>query len=270
MPEYRSALSEKCDGNVVEWAAQPTAYGRQFDDVYDALFPADASADQAAAFLAALGPAAGGGGPATRFAEFGVGTGRVALRLAGRGGSVVGADLSPELLARAAAAAGAQGLPLELVTADIRHWTAPQPADVAYCVCATISMLAEPAEHRQVVANLAASVRPGGHVVVETHSPERVRRLHAGGGPVEFTTPLAGSAEGLHSMSQLDGGHWTVDYRWTDPRPRTAREHSRLIEPTELVALARSVGLDPVDTVSSWTGDPLDPLSPTYVAVFRA
>jgi SAM-dependent methyltransferase len=255
MPGHRSAL---------DWAAQPTAYGRQFGDVYDALFPAGEDAEQAADFLGALGGRDG------RFVELGVGTGRVALPLVARGRSVVGVDLSRELLARAAARATELGLPLELVAADIREWRSPAPVDVAYCVCATLSMLAEPAEHRQVLANLAASVRPGGHVVVETHSPERVRRLHAGGGPVEFRTPLAGSADGLASVSELVDRHWTVSYRWPGDPPRTAVEHSRLIEPAELTELAGAVGLRPVRVVSSWTGDPLDPLSPTYVAVFRA
>lgn len=247
-----------------EWADQSSNYGAQFGGIYDALFPRDDSADRAAERLVALGPPTGG-----RFVEFGVGTGRIALPLTARGAAVTGVDLSPELLDQADRRAREAGLVLELVRADIRDWVAPEPADVAYCVCATISMLGSPVEHQQVVGNLAASVRPGGHVVVETHSPARIRLLHRDSDTVSFRTPLAGSDTGLDTEARLAGDRWTVSYRWTDTQAHTATEFSHLIEPAELAALARRAGLDPVSTSSSWTGAGADPAAPTYISVFR-
>jgi 2-polyprenyl-3-methyl-5-hydroxy-6-metoxy-1,4-benzoquinol methylase len=247
-----------------EWDDQPVNYGAQFGGIYDALFPGDDSAEQAAERLAALGPEHGG-----RFVEFGVGTGRIALPLAARGVAVTGVDLSAELLRQAAEHAADRGVALELVRADIRDWVAPEPADVAYCVCATISMLGRPIEHQQVVDNLAASVRPGGHVVIETHTPARIRLLHADSDTVSFRTPLAGSDRGLDTEAHLADGRWTVSYRWRDAQEHTAREFSYLIEPAELTAMARRAALDPVETVSSWTGAGVDPAAPTYISVFR-
>jgi 2-polyprenyl-3-methyl-5-hydroxy-6-metoxy-1,4-benzoquinol methylase len=243
-----------------EWAAQSANYGAQFGGIYDALFPRDDSAEKAADRLAGLG---------TSFVEFGVGTGRIALPLAARGAAVTGFDLSPELLRQAAERAGDSGLALDLVRADIRDWIAPEPVDVAYCVCATISMLSSPVEHQQVVGNLAASVRSGGHVVVETHTPARIRLLHRDSDTVSFRTPLAGSDTGLDTEAHLANGRWTVSYRWTDTQAHTATEFSHLIEPAELAALAGRAGLDPVLTTSSWTGTALDPAAPTYISVFR-
>jgi 2-polyprenyl-3-methyl-5-hydroxy-6-metoxy-1,4-benzoquinol methylase len=252
-------------GVDAEWADQSLNYGVQFGGIYDALFPRDDSAVRAADRLAGLAPDPGG-----RFVEFGVGTGRIALPLAARGVAVTGVDLSPDLLRQAAEQAAESGVALDLVRADIRDWVAPEPADVAYCVCATISMLGLPAEHQRVVDNLTASVRPGGHVVVETHSPARIRLLHRAADTVSFRTPLAGSETGLDTEAHLDpGGRWTVSYRWNDPQPRSAKEFSFLIEPSELAAMARRAGLDPVVTTSSWTGTGVDPAAPTYISVFR-
>jgi len=243
-----------------EWAEQSVNYGAQFSGIYDALFPRDDSAERAADRLAELG---------TSFVEFGVGTGRIALPLAARGAAVTGVDLSPELLRQAAERAAERGVGLELIRADIRDWTAPEPADVAYCVCATISMLGRPIEHQQVVGNLAASVRPGGHVVIETHTPDRIRLLHRDSDTVSFRTPLAGSDTGLDTEAHLSGGRWTVSYRWRDAQAHAAREFSYLIEPAELAAMARRAGLDPVVTTSSWTGAGVEPAAPTYISVFR-
>jgi 2-polyprenyl-3-methyl-5-hydroxy-6-metoxy-1,4-benzoquinol methylase len=245
-----------------EWADQSANYGAQFGGIYDSLFPRDDSAERAADRLAALGP----GG---RFVEFGIGTGRIALPLAARGAAVTGVDLSPELLSQAAERAREAGLTLELIRADIRDWVAPEPADVAYCVCATISMLGSPIEHQQVVDNLAASIRPGGHVVVETHTPDRIRLLHRDTDTVSFRTPLAGSDTGLDTEARLAGSRWTVSYRWTDTQAHSATEFSYLIEPAELTEMARRAGLEPVSTSSSWTGTGVDPAAPTYISVFR-
>lgn len=266
MPFGAGRGSPVCPETTVapEWADQSSNYGAQFSGIYDALFPRDDSAQRVADRLAALGPRPGG-----RFVEFGIGTGRIALPLAARGAAVTGVDLSPELLAQAAERARETGVELELIRADIRDWTAPEPADVAYCVCATISMLGRPFEHQQVVGNLAASVRPGGHVVVETHTPARIRLLHRDSDTVTFRTPLAGSDTGLDTEAHLADRRWTVSYRWTDAQAHTATEFSHLIEPAELAAMAGRAGLEPVLTTSSWTGTADDPAAPTYISVFR-
>ena len=56
----------------------PGTYGRSFADVYDSWYPADASTTSAVTRISALV------GPNGRILELGVGTGRLALPLAGR------------------------------------------------------------------------------------------------------------------------------------------------------------------------------------------
>lgn len=277
------------DQTPARWGTQADDYGRDFGAVYDRVFPIDDQAHAAADRLLGIGtevttaalddalvtprptttPAARGRGS---FAEFGVGSGRVALLLAAAGSAVIGIDRSPELLGAAERRAGEiVGGRIDLVRADIRDWVAPAPVDVAYCICATLSMIQDDADHRQVLRNMRRSIGSGGRVVIETHSPDRVRRMHQDSRVVEFDTVVPGLPGGLLSRSVLadDARSWSVQHTWRDPGPASATEFSRLIDPYRLVALAAAEGLELVALESGWASEAHDSLSPTYVCVFR-
>jgi SAM-dependent methyltransferase len=246
---------------------QSRRYGREFGEIYDLVFPPAPEAGQAAALLHRL---AGGGAP--EVVELGVGSGRVAVPLARLGARVVGVDTSPELLARARSRAGAEGLDVRLVEADLRTWRSPRPVDLVYCVCGTLSMLATPEEQAAALAGAAASTRPGGAVVVETHSPERVRRLHARQDRVSVHADVPDLPGGLTTLSVLAPGslRWRVEHTWSlDGRPRTAQEFSTLTDADRLDAMAATAGLQPERRASDWTGAPYEPYCPMYVCVYR-
>lgn len=277
------------DPDPAGWRTQADDYGRDFGAIYDAVFPMDDAARAAADRLFGLGTAVvrsrlTGNRPGRAdagvdrdpdrpsFAEFGVGSGRVALPLALRGGAVTGVDRSPELLASAARRAAETGCHDWIIArADIRDWVAREPADVAYCICATLSMLEGVSDQRRVLRNMRRSIGSHGFVVIETHHPDRVRALHRTSRVVEFDTAVPGLPGGLHSRSVLaaDGTAWGVRHTWNAPEPGSATEFSRLIDPEDLVALAAGEGLALVSLESGWSSQIHDPMSPTYVAVFR-
>lgn len=248
-------------------ADQTRSYGAQFHTVYDDLFP-PAEAERAAEFLVVL---AGRAWP--RVVELGVGSGRVALPLARRGARVTGVDTSEDLLAVAAGRDG--GARLRLVRDDIRTWRPDgPPADLVACVCATIAQLPGPDDRRAALATAAAAVRPGGRVVVETHSPDRVRRIHRDATRVETELPASGTTGTVRLVSRLEdpAGPWCLEHRWHD-RDGTAHhavEYACLVEPSELDVMAGAAGLRPAGRYADWDGAPADPLSPTYIAVFDA
>jgi 2-polyprenyl-3-methyl-5-hydroxy-6-metoxy-1,4-benzoquinol methylase len=250
------------------WSNQSVEYGRSFSPIYDQVFPRDDTALSAASFLHRLATSMvdGPGVPRASACEFGVGTGRVALPLSQLGVPVTGVDSSAELLARVDTSA-------DLITAlgDIRRWRAAQPVTLSYCICATLSMLESTSEQTEALRRMAESTCPGGHVVVETHSPERVRRAHGDRRVIDFDSPVGGLGRTLRSRSTLteDGSAWHLQHRWGDAPDEQATEFSRLLEPAHLVQLARNVGLIPTGLFSGWSGQPIDPLSPTYTAVFQ-
>lgn len=246
---------------------QATSYGEQFHTVYDRLIPGGVGPAQTAGFLVSLA-----GTPDPVVIELGVGSGRIALPLARLGARVTGVDTSSHLLAIAAAAAAREGLGLCLVEADIRSWVPDHRADVVACVCATLSQLHSVDERRRALAVAATAARPGGTVVVETHSPQRVRHLHAGRRTVELELPLDGIDGVDHAVSELDErrGLWRLEHHWSDAgSDRMATEYASLVEPAALVDLAASVGLVDAQIHADWTGAPADPLSPTYICVLQ-
>ena len=249
-------------------ADQGPEYGRVFGEIYDHVFPRDARADTTAGFLRALAP-----GPDAVFVEQGVGSGRIAVPLAARGAVVTGLDTSPDLVRAADRAARAAGVRLRLLTADIRQWSEAGGADVVYCVCATLSMLATRADQAAAIAAAARTLRPGGALVVETHLPAHVHRLHAGRRDAMFRVPLPGVDGGLRMAAVLDPTRstWTVRHRWTRAGvDREMTELSLLIAPDELDTLAAARGLVPRARLGGWDAGAAHDAGPSYVAVYRS
>lgn len=243
-------------------AVADVGYGRQFAHFYDRLYP---DGEPAAAALAARHP--GGGAPAL---ELGVGTGRVALPLARRAGAVVGVDSSPEMLA--VLERSRADLPVTPVHADIRGYYDGREYGLVACVCGTLSMVLEPDGQRSVLEASARAVTEDGAVVVETHNPAYVERLHEAGPEGTFSVPGAEQGTALRSRSILDGGarRWRLEHTWFEPgSSREASEVSRLTTPEEIDAYAAGAGLAVEGWFGSWDGAPFTGAEPMVICVYH-
>jgi len=101
--------------------------------------------------------------PAARVLDAGCGTGRVAIRLAERGHTVVGVDVDPALLARAASKApDVTWLQADLAGLDADVAAGPFDAVV---MAGNVVIFLAPGTGATVVANLAARLAPGGVLV---------------------------------------------------------------------------------------------------------
>jgi SAM-dependent methyltransferase len=85
----------------------PATYGDRMAEVYDEWFGTPADAEEAVAFLSDL---AGRG----RVLELGIGTGRIALPLAGKGIEVHGIDASEAMVERLRAKPAGDGIPVSI------------------------------------------------------------------------------------------------------------------------------------------------------------
>ena len=109
-----------------------------------------------------------------RLLEFGVGTGRIAAPLAGRGFQVTGVDTSGAMLARAAARRAALSRAtrtrLSLRRGDMRTSRLPGMYDLAFVGFNSYLLLPDREARRQTLRNAAAHARPGGCVAVDVFS----------------------------------------------------------------------------------------------------
>ena len=184
-------------------------YGRSFAEVYDRWYPADGATAAAVAVLATLAPAGGA------VLELGVGTGRLALPLAAAGHRVTGMDASAEMLD--VLSAKDPGGTVHQVRGDVAEpddWPAG-PFDLAVAVFNLLLNLPDQAAQERCVRTAAASLAPGGHLVVETAAPalpERreqrldVRSVEAGSVVLIATDadPSTGAVLGQH-IELVDG-----------------------------------------------------------------
>lgn len=245
-------------------AVADVGYGAQFDGWYDKLFPKDDNAAHTAARLAEWHPDKNAG-----TCELGVGTGRIAIPLSKSVGKVVGVDSSPEMLK------GLQDDPdatdVEPVHADIREWRSGETYGLVYVVCATFSMITDPADQQKVMDRAAESLAPGGLLVVETHNKPSIIAMHEGRRRTSFFIPFPEPNRGLETHSTLlDGDLWHCSHIWyEDGHNRIGSELSRLTAPDEIDAYARHSGLNPEARYSDWKGTDYSEEAPLVTATYR-
>lgn len=107
-----------------------------------------------------------------RLLDLGCGTGRLLLDFARRGHSVVGVDLSPEMLTVAAEKAATAGIAIDLLLANLADLTclADNSFDCAACLFSTLGMVLGEANRRRVVTYVHRLLRPGGRFILHVHN----------------------------------------------------------------------------------------------------
>lgn len=201
-----------------------------------------------------------------------MGTGRIALPLAARIGSVTGVDSSPEMLARLRTAVAESGAAVEPVHGDLRAYEDDRRYELVYAVCGTLSMLIDADEQRQAVRRMAQRLAPGGHLVIETHNPPAVLATADGRVATTFFVPYPEPDTGLLTSWMIDEKRalWQASHIWlANGSFRIGTEVSRLTSPGEVDSYAGDAGLEPVRRTADWTGTPYAAESPMYVAIYR-
>lgn len=196
--------------------------------------------------------------------ELGIGTGRVALPLAGRGVSVSGIDLSAPMVERLRGKPG--GADIEVVLGDFAHAKVTGSFRLAYLVFNTITNLTSQEEQIACFTNVADHLEPGGRFVVEVFVPI-LQRLPPG----ETTRIFHRDAHGLSydeydvATQQMYSHHYSFE---GDTYRRTSMPF-RYVWPAELDLMARIAGLNLVERWGDWNRTPFTAESTYHVSVWE-
>ncbi|WP_242904861.1 class I SAM-dependent DNA methyltransferase [Actinomadura terrae] len=232
--------------------------------------PVAATYDEGSAGMFApevLGPAvdllaglAGGG----RALELGVGTGRVALPLAGRGVPVHGIDMSRAMVDRLRAKPGGDAVGVTI--GDFATTRVEGEFTLAYLVFNTINNLTTQDAQVDCFRNVAAHLAPGGRFVIEVGVPG-LRLLPPGQTAVPFRVEDDRWAFDLYDTSTQEMSSNYVEV--VDGREVFRRFPFRYVWPSELDLMARLAGLRLADRWEDWTRTPFTHESTRHVSVWE-
>lgn len=195
-----------------------------------------------------------------RVLDLACGPGRHAGRLAARGARVTGFDLSMPLLTRARRRLGADAA---LVRGDMRRLPfRPAAFDLIVNLFTSFGYFADDDQHRRVLVDVAALIRPGGVFVLDYLNAEFVTQALT---PHE-EREIGGRRVGIERRITPDGRFVVKEMRVMD-EGRSFRERVRLFTPEDLTSLLADAGLHLRERFGDYDGEPHTSRSPRTILV---
>jgi SAM-dependent methyltransferase len=199
-----------------------------------------------------------------RVLELGIGTGRIALPLAGRGVEVHGIDLSRAMVARLKAKPGGDGIPVTI--GDFATTRLEATFRLAYLVFNTISNLTTQTEQVACFRNVADHLEPGGSFVIEVGVPD-LRRLPFGERYVVFDA--SDTHWGVDEYDVANQGLISHHFDIRGDRVEKSSGPFRYVWPAELDLMAQIAGLRLRERWAGWSREPFTSESRSHVSVWQ-
>lgn len=200
-----------------------------------------------------------------RALEFAIGTGRVAVPLAGRGVPVTGIELSRPMIGQLRTKADEAAIPV--IAGDMTTARAPGTYTLVYLVYNTISNLLTQSAQVACFRNAARHLTPGGRFVIELWVPE-LRKLPPGQQATVWQCEPGyiglDTYDVLHQ--QVVSHHVTFG---TGTRAQIFRSPHRYIWPAELDLMAQLAGFELEARHADWAGAEFTAESRSHVSVYR-
>jgi hypothetical protein len=196
--------------------------------------------------------------------ELGIGTGRIAVPLSGRGVRVHGIDLSSAMVERLREKPGAERIAVTI--GDFATTKVGGTFRLAYLVFNTIMNLTTQDEQVACFVNAAAHLEPGGCFVIEVSIPD-LRRLPPGESVRPFT--VSATRLGFDEYEVATQGLVSHHYRVEDGMLDVASIPFRYVWPSELDLMARIAGMRLRERWSGWEREPFTDDSTTHISVWE-
>lgn len=244
-------------------------YGERWAEVYDDWYDDPDGSEDCVRRLAQI---AGDAEHASPILELGVGTGRIALRLAARGYPVVGIESSPAMVARLRAKEGGADLPVALGDlADVeppdRTPTGTGRFGLVYATANTFFGLVDDGAQQRCLRRLASWLEPGGRLVLEVFVPASDIDEHTS----RVSVRSLDLDRVVLTADRHDRASQTIEGQFVDISEHGIRLRPfivRYLRPEQLDALAGDCGLTLVERWASWRGDAFTDESTNHVSVY--
>ncbi len=233
---------------MTEWFKQ--WFGEEYHDLYAHRDEADAR--RAVALIRRVVKLESG----ARILDLACGPGRHAAEFAHAGGRVVGFDLSRAMLRRAHERTSAV-----LVRGDMRALPFKNGSfDLAVNLFTSFGYFLDDAEHARVVRQVAATLAPGGHFVLDYLNAEHVKRT--------LTLTERQVSRDVFVRRRIDeGSRYVIKEIELREEGRRFQERVRLYGPDELAALFAGAGLGVVARFGDYDGAPAGAATPRVILV---
>lgn len=196
--------------------------------------------------------------------DLGCGPGRHSMELARRGFQVTGVDRTASYLEQAKQRAEREGLNIELVNADMRHFRRPGTYDTVVNLYTTFGYFEDPEDDRRVLDNIHASLKTGGKLVMEMMGKEVLGRI--------FRERDWCEVDGVLFLEERKlSPNWDrTENRWIIVDGSGRRDFTlslRLYSAVELCSLLGRSGFHSISTFGGLSGIPYDHAANRLVAV---
>ena len=185
--------------------------------------------------------------------DLGCGYGRIAVPLAAAGYRVTGLDGNTTVLAKAAADAAEAGVAIDFVHRDMRDMRLPAESFDAVINMSTAFGYADDVDgDAATLAAVRDALRPGGLFLIDMENRDaKIRTARS----VDF--PMSGVTISCRRDFDPLTGRWREEMSWPDGDGRDGSVFEvRLYSATEMLAMLRRAGLEPVGSWGWFDGQP--------------
>jgi SAM-dependent methyltransferase len=191
------------------------------------------------------------------------GPGRHSLELARRNYHITGVDRTVQYLEKARARAEREGLTIEFVKGDMRHFCRPEAFDSVLLMYTSFGYFETQEENRQVLINVYNSLTHGGTLLIDLKGKEVLARI--------FTEREWREQDGVFILEEREIDNWTrVKNRWIIFDDQGRHEFTFTIwiySAQELSSLLRECGFASVNVYGNLEGAPYDHTARRLVVV---
>jgi SAM-dependent methyltransferase len=177
-----------------------------------------------------------------KIAEFGCGTGTVALGLALEGFHMVGVDISQDMLSKAHQKSKGLKIKPDFIKADIINVKLPEKFDMLLCLGNTVPLIYRLPDARRLFKNFARHLNPGGILIIQQLNYDRILKEKPRTFAIDRIENQLRIKQYNYLRNLVNFTVTIVDHSSAPPKIERSRSRLRPWKKTDLISELKSAG----------------------------